>query len=316
MKISKTSVFALIALVFTTVLLAQNAGNQITVASDSSSGTYNKMLAEIIQVCSTDTFNIIPATGVEGGAPGNLDALVNNRAQAAFLHSDVYFANAQADPSYAKFQTLVALYPEPIHVLALKVSKTKKVGTLSFGTQEFSSLADMKGFSVGAAGGGVYTARILQGQGEGGFTVVPFNKGDEVIAALTSGQIAAAIFVGAAPLPNLIKLDKNLYKLLPIGDTIASRVKGVYREASVNYTGMTSGPLKTLAPVATLLTRKYSTETKVAAQRHFRSCFYKHLDELKDNGSPNWQSVEANDHGVPSIPWYEIPDVDATKGKK
>src|SRR5271165_4726030 len=171
------------------------------VADDSSSGTYKKMLGEIIGVCSTDDFNIQEAPGVTGGAPGNLDALVNNRAQAAFLHSDVFFANAQADPSYKRFQTLLALYPEPIHVLALRTSKTKKPGTFSFGTQDFNSLADTKGYKVGAAGGGVITARILQGQGEGGFSVTPYDKGDDVISALNNGDIAAAIFVGAAPLP-------------------------------------------------------------------------------------------------------------------
>lgn len=279
--------------------------NTFVIADDSSSGTYKKMLGEIIGVCSTDDFNIQEAPGVTGGAPGNLDALVNNRAQAAFLHSDVFFANAQADPTYKRFQTLVALYPEPIHVLALKVSKTKKLGTFSFGTQDFNSLADMRGFKIGAAGGGVFTARILEGQGEGGFTVQAFDTGNDVINALNSGEIAAAIFVGAAPLPNIEKLDKNNYKLLPIGDSIASRVQGVYRPVNINYRGLTNGPLKTLAPLATLLTRKYSTPERIALQRKFRECFYKHLGELQDTGSPNWQSVDPNDHGV--LDWYDIP---------
>jgi TRAP-type uncharacterized transport system substrate-binding protein len=290
------------------------AQNTFTVADDSSSGTYKKMLGEMIGVCSTDDLNIVEAQGVTGGAPGNLDALVNNRAQAAFLHSDVFFANAQADPTYKRFQTLLALYPEPIHVLALKVSKSKKPGTFSFGTQEFNSLADTRGYQVGAAGGGVITARILQGQGEGGFTVTPFERGDDVINALNKGDIAAAIFVGAAPLPNIEKLDKNNYKLLPIGESIASRVQGVYRPVSINYRGLTNGPLKTLAPLATLLTRKYNTPERVAIQRKFRECFYKHLGELQDSGSPNWQAVDPNDHGV--LDWYEIPGTaPRTKGK-
>lgn len=107
----------------------------LRIADDSSSGTYKKMLGEIIAVCSDDSFNIAEAAGVTGGAIGNLEALYNNKADAAFMHSDVFFANAQADPSYNKFKTLVALYPEPIHVLALRTSKTKKPGYFS-GTQE------------------------------------------------------------------------------------------------------------------------------------------------------------------------------------
>jgi TRAP-type uncharacterized transport system substrate-binding protein len=276
--------------------------SKIVVAADSSSGTYAKMLGEIIGACSDDNFTVQPAHGVTGGAPGNLDSLVNNKAQAAFMHSDVFLANSMADPSYARFQTLVALYPEPIHVLMLRESKTKKNYVM---TVNFNSLQDTAGYKVGAAGGGVFTARILQGQGQGGFEVIPFDKGDQVIAALNSGEIAAAVFVGAAPLPNIEKLNPAQYKIVPIGDAIAARVSTVYRPANISYKGMTSGPVKTLAPLATLMTRKYSTEAKVKAQAHLRACFYKALPQLKDEGSPNWQSVEESDRGV--LPWYELP---------
>lgn len=283
----------------------------IVVADDSSSGTYKKMLGEIIGVCGSDEFSIQEAKGVTGGAPGNLDALINNQAQAAFLHSDVFFANSQADPTYKRFQTLVALYPEPIHVLVLRESKTKKQGTFSFGTVDFNNLSELRGFNVGAAGGGVYTARILKGQGDAGFNVSQYNSGKDVIAALDNGDVAAALFVGAAPLPNIATLDKSKYKLIPIDEAIASKVKGVYRQVTLNYAGLTNGPIQTMAPIATLLTRKFSTPRKVAAQKHLRECFYKHLDELKDNGSPNWQQVEANDRGV--LDWYEIPTITNVK---
>lgn len=280
------------------------------IAADSSSGTYAKMLGEIISVCSDDNLNVHQATGVTGGAVGNLDALVNNKAQAAFLHSDVYVSLAQSDSSYKRFQTLVALWPEPIHVLALRVSKTKKPGYVSFGTQDINTLVDTRGFAVGAAGGGVYTAKILQGNGEGGFRVISYDTGAQVIAALDSGEIAAAIFVGAQPLPNIEKLNKAVYKLIPIGEAIASRVTGTYRPATINYQGLSNGSIKTLAPVATLLTKKYSTPEKLETQRKFRACFNKHLPELKDNNSPNWQYVEAGDKGV--LDWYEIPDAPTT----
>jgi TRAP-type uncharacterized transport system substrate-binding protein len=225
----------------------------------------------------------------------------------------VYFANSMADASYAKYQTLVALWPEPIHVLTLRQSKTRKSGN-PFAKATFNSLADLRGYNVGAAGGGVYTARILGSANEGaGFTTVPYNSGDDVIKALTNGEVGAAIFVGAAPLPILEKLDKNDYRLIPVGADLTNRFKTVYRTATINYNGLTSGPITTAAPLATLVTRKYSTESKVAAQRHFRQCFYNHLDELKDNGSPNWQSVEANDHGV--LPWYDIQPSSTGYGK-
>ncbi len=309
MKMKFLVSLALLAAVYACSAFAEES--QITVAADSSSGTYAKLFAELIGVCNSDEFSIVQAKGVTGGAPGNLDALVNNHAQAAFLHSDVYLANAQSDSTYAKYQTLIALWPEPIHVIALRESRSPKLATFDFGKQQFASLGDAKGFKVGAAGGGVYTARFLTGQGEGGFSVIQFDSGDQVLAGLKAGSVDLAIFVGAAPLPNVEKLDRSVFKIIPVGELVSSRVRGLYRDATINYNGLTNGPIKTLAPLATLLTRKYSTPAKMNAQRYLRECFAAHLDELKDNGSPNWQSVEAADHGV--LPWYDLPAATASK---
>lgn len=302
--------FMALAIVCVASTASAQETRRITIAADSSSGTYKKAVGEIIGVCSADGLDIAVDPAITGGSVGNLDALYNNKVQAAFLHSDVFSANVQSDPAYKKFQTLLALWPEPIHVIALKVSKTSKLGMTSFGKQDFNSLVDVRGHTVGAAGGGVKTAQWLQGQGRGGFEVASFNSGGDVLNALKAGQIAVAIFVGAAPLPNVETLDKNTFKLIPIGEAIATNVSGLYRKATINYPGLTNGPIQTLAPMATLLTRKYNTGAKLDGQRLFRACFNAKLDKLKDDGSPMWQSVEANDRGV--IDWYEIPEGPAT----
>lgn len=302
----------IMSFLFFVTLVSSAAADTFTVAADSSSKTYAKMLGELIGACSNENLDIKQAQGVTGGAPGNLEALVNNKAQAAFMHSDVFQAHVALDASYKRYQTLVALYPEPIHVVALRVSKTlKKEGGVGGYFQKdvpvtFNTLDDVRGYTVGAAGGGVYTAQILQANGEGGFNVSDKGNGDAVMAALNSGEIAVAIFVGAAPLPNLEKLDKNKYKIIPVGDTIANKtsIKTYYRSASINYPGLTAGAIKTIAPMATIMTRKYDGEKKVAMQRSFRDCFNRKLGDLRDDGSPGWQQVIAGDHGV--LDWYEI----------
>lgn len=289
--------YAVIGLLYAaTVVTAVQAQNvTIRVAADSSSGTYSKMLGEVIRTCGSDEFTIQFAKN-SGGAVGNLDALFNNQADAAFMHSDVFMANAQADPTYNQFKTLVALWPEQIHVLTLRVSKTKKQGTLSWGTVEINSLQDASGFNVGAAGGGVITGRVLATPGH--FNVVDEQTGANVISALDNGQIAAAIFVGAYPLPNLQNLDKSKYKLVSIGENISNAVSNFYRPSKINYPGLTNGPLSTLAPVATLITKQFRTTDKVNAQRALRACFTSSLAQLQDNGSPNWQAVTAGDQGT------------------
>jgi len=271
----------------------------IRIADDSSSGTYKTMLGELVAVCGTDQFNI-QEVSLGGGAPGNLNALYINKADAAFLHSDVFLSQSQADTSYNRFKTLVALWPESIHVLVLTQSKTSKAGALSFGKAQFHTLSDLAGYTVGAAGGGVFTAKVLQGQGQGGFQVQEFNAGGDVIAALNRGDIAAAIFVGAAPLPNLQNLpNKANYRLIPIGETIANRVSGVYRQSKITgYQGLQTGPVTTLAPLAVILTKTFSTPAKINAQRALRHCVSEHLGELQDGYSPNWQNVTAGDAGT------------------
>lgn len=299
------------SIVILILAVACSAFGQTTfkVAADSSSKTYNKMLGEIIGVCSTDSFQIMPMNANGGGAVGNLDALVTNKVDAAFLHSDVYIFSANTDASYNRYKTLIALWPEPIHVLVLRTSKTKKASTFSFGTVIINSLSDLIGsnFKVGAAGGGVKTASILSQQGGGNFTVIDLQNGDAVIPALDSGSVDAVLFVGAAPLPNFDKINKANYKLVPIGDSISGRVSNMYRQAKISYPTLTNGPITTLAPIATLLSKSFSTPAKVQGQAMMRKCVADKLGELQDTGSPNWADVVANDPGIPTIPWLSLP---------
>jgi len=278
----------------------------LNVAAHSLSGSYEKMLGEIIGACADDKFNITQAKGITGGTVGNLQSLADNTSQAAFVRADVYRAISDADNSYKRFQTLVTLYHEPIHIIVLREG-FKKPGVLGkvSGRVQFNTLADISEYNVGGGGGTVYTLKILKGMGNGKFNIASYEKSDEVMAALDRGDIAAAAFVGAAPLPNLLKLDKNKYKLIPVGDAIAQSLKGIYKSTSITYSGLSDGPVSTIASQLVILTRKFSTKVKVDAQRHFRQCFYKNLDNLKDNGSPGWQLIDANDRGV--LDWYEIP---------
>jgi TRAP-type uncharacterized transport system substrate-binding protein len=301
---------SIVSILFVMILFASSvfAQSSFKIAAASSSGTYHAMLAEIKGVCEDDSLHIDEAPA-NGGATENLEALVNNQVSAAFLHSDVIVSAAEADSNYRNFKTLVALYPEEIHVLALRNSKMTKGGVLGYGATivNFNSLSDLAGYNVGAAGGGVITAKRLSNAGR--FSVIAFDKGDDVMAALRSGQVQAAIFVGGAPLPNLVKLNYTEFKLLPIGDTISGSVSGLYKKTSINYTNLKSGSVSTLAPMAVLLTRKYNTGKMIDIQAKFRQCFYNHLDELKETpgNHPKWQFIDASDHGV--WDWLELPGI-------
>lgn len=290
---------------------AANAQNEkLLVADASSSGTYHSMLKEISSVCSTpDSGLIIERVDLKGGATENLQALMNNEASAAFMHSDVIYAMAQSDAKYQSLFTLVALYPEEIHIIAKRNSGVKTGGTLGFGAKatEFNSLGDLKGYKLGAAGGGFLTAKILQGTGEGGFEVVQFDHGPDLLPALNDGRVQAIVFVGGAPLKNVRDLSASDYKLLPIPEAMRAKLGGVYKPAVVTYPNLRASGIQTMSADAIILTRKYSTPKMRAPQQKFRDCFYAKLDELKETPKlhPKWQAIDPANHG--KWQWYDLP---------
>ncbi len=282
---------------------------QFIVADASSSGTYKEMLGQVKGVCNSDDYDIVEAD-VKGGATDNLAALLANKVSAAFLHSDVIYFYGRTEPKYHDYKTLVALYPEDIHIVALRSSGIKAGGYAGTGigakVVEFTTMTDLAGYKVGAAGGGVITARILSGEGEGHFDVVQYNSGADVLAALGKNEIQAAVFVGGAPLTNVAALSADAYKLLSINEAAATRLSGVYRRTTINYVNLHSDNVPTLAPMATIVTRKYTVAKFVAPQRRFRECFYAGLTELQETpgNHPKWQLVNPDDHGV--WEWYEF----------
>lgn len=299
--------FSILLAVLLSVCLSQ-AQERILVANSSVSGTYELMTQEISDYCSNEQFSIESAPGIKGGIMQNLDALRNNRASAAFVRADVIYALAQSDPTYRNFKTLVALYPEDLHVLTLRQSKMKKLGTFSFGTKDFNTVEDLAGYPVGASSGGHITGRILKNV-VGFSDVREYPSGKAVMAALDNGEIAAAIFLGGTPLPSLQGLSGDTYKLLPVSETTVTRLSGIYKRSQITYANLGDTPVSTLSSEALIITRKYTTAKMIEPQARFRSCFYAHLTELQETPGkhPKWQEVSPTNHG--SWEWYDLPTV-------
>jgi len=92
----------------------------IIIADGSTSHTYEKIIAQLKPFIQ-DTINLqeYPSTG----AVQNLDLLINNKVQLALLHSDVYEFRSKTNPAILdKYKTVLALYGEEVHFVALKTS--------------------------------------------------------------------------------------------------------------------------------------------------------------------------------------------------
>lgn len=280
------------------------------VADGSSSGTYKAMFKQMTSFCNADTTGLAVSELESHGAVENLAKLIDNEANGAFLHSDVIFYRNQSEKLEQRVQTLLALYPEEVHVLALRNSKAQTEGKFGgFGKKpiDFDFLGDLKGRHVGAAGGGVITATVINNKADLNLSVDEFANGDEALAALNSGAVDAVFYVGGAPLPNIAKLDGGQYKLLAINDSLLPRLQDVYKTARITYTKLSKDQITTVAADALFVTKNYKTPKMVAALAKFRECFYAHLEEMKETTGlhPKWQLVDPANQG--KWTWFELP---------
>lgn len=180
---------------------------------------------------------------------------------------------------------------------------------MGFGGNPLVSVEQLEGLKVGAAGGSYVTAQVIRLQSEIAFTVVQFDTGDNVLAALNSGDVDVAVFVGGAPLGNIQALGAS-HRLLTFSERTQSKLKQVYQPARVSYAKLNGGnAVQTVATDAVLVSREYRTEKYVNGLASLRSCFYKTLDELKETTGthPKWQAVNPENKGKWS--WYTLPDV-------
>lgn len=295
-------VFISLALAAAALLPAAQA--QMRVATGKAGDTYSSMLRQLNARCSGDVAIMeVPSAG----SNDNINQLVGNQVNAVFTQSDVLWLRARTE-DLADVKTLLALHPEQVHIVARTSSGIKEGGTLGYGAKEvvFNDITSLAGRKVGAAGGSLITAQVIRLQSEIPFQVVQLETGDAVLQALASGQIAAAVFVGGAPLGTVSKLGPD-HKLLPIPAPVVEKLKGVYRPARLNYQRMNAAGVATVATDALFVTRQYKTPKMTNALAKLRQCAHDAVDELKETTGthPAWRYVDASNKG--KWPWYELP---------
>jgi hypothetical protein len=300
----------LMSLLAATSLLAQSPTPNpnipvFKIADGSSSGTYKAFADEIAGLTSDIIqFQEIPSSG----AVENLDLLLNNKVSAAFMHSDVIYFRAQSmsQEKISQYKTLLALFKEEVHFITLAQSKKTTGSFWNKKPLEISNIDDLKGLKVGAAGGGFITSQVIKLMTNIPYEVVQFNSGKDVIPALNRGEIDAAVFVGGAPLPNLVDLGPE-YKILPIPDRDVSLLQQVYTPAKVTYTKMSPEAVNTVAADCLFVAREYKkTPRLIQLLKTFRTTFYDKLGELQETPGlhPKWQEVDPNNHG--KWQWMEL----------
>jgi TRAP-type uncharacterized transport system substrate-binding protein len=174
----------------------------------------------------------------------------------------------------------------------------KKGGFLSIGgdVTNISDTRFLKGLTVGASGGSIYTAQAInQLSGLGYLVNSEFTSDAAVLAALDKGTIAAGIFVGGAPMKSISKLNRS-YKLVPFDPTTIEKLKDVYRPKAVVYDNLGITSVNTVETDALLVVNNFTGKKMVDLLTKFRECIKTNLDDIResDGSHPAWRTVNFN----------------------
>jgi len=288
----KKLIVSLSLALFATVSFSQ----ALKVSTGGSTGTYSRTFKEMSGICSQQ----LPIAEVNSsGSVQNIDRLTGNEVNGAFVQTDVLFFRSRTE-DLSNVKTLLALYPEEVHVIGLAVSGIKEGGTMGFGAKnvQLNSVNDLVGRTVVAAGGSYITAQVIRLQTEIDFKIIEVASADDALKAVSSGTAHAAVLVGGAPLPNVSALDKN-FKMLSFPEATVAKLKNVYRPSKLNYSKMGAAGVATVATDALFVTRTYTTPKFVDGLSKLRGCIIGNLAELQETTgmSPAWQKMDPTNKG-------------------
>lgn len=266
-------------------------GQQAKISSGAKNLTYYTMVDQMIAMCGTDG----SLTNVEqlGGSPGTITDIVNNKAAGGPVQFDVLWMRSR-NQDLTTIKTLFPLHREQVHVVVLN-KDVKQGGVMGFGgtTTVLQDVRSLKGLNVAAQGGSVYTAQAINQLSGLGFNInSEFTKGADVIDAVRSGKVHAAIFVGGAPMEFISKLSRE-FRLLPFDAQTIEKLKDVYRAKSVVYENLSTTGTATVEVDALFVVNDYKSAKMSAVLNKLRACVKSNIDDLReaDGSHPAWRSV-------------------------
>lgn len=273
----------------------------LVIATGGPAGTYHAMFKEFDQRCGNGDLKEVASSG----SNDNIDKLVANQVNGAFVQTDViYFRSKTEDLS--KVKTLFSLHSEQVHLIA-RAEGVQQGGFMGIGakTIHFNTISDLAGRNVGGAGGSILTAKVIKAQSGVNFNVTEFPSNKAALEALQAGQVDGVIIVGGEPMAEVAALPAT-YRLLPIPAPVQDKLKAVYQPARLSYRNLNAAGVPTVSIKSLFVTREYKSAKFVNALTALRACFAKNIDDLQETTgtSPAWQSVDAKDQG--KWAWYDL----------
>lgn len=287
----------------TTTLAAAQGPVPIPVSTGLPQGTYASMFKDLTGVCGAAA-GLALLEKPSSGSDESIDRLLRNEVSAAFVQTDVLHARRTTE-DLGGVKALVALHPEPVHLLVL-TEPLVEGGVLGIGGRKvpFNTLGDLGKRRVGAWGGALVTARLVQLQAEVDYRITEFNGPEDAMQALRARRIDAVMAVGGAPLAWMRGLDRSV-KLLSVPEPWAGKLRHVYRPAKLSYSHLGAQGVATVATEAVLAVRDVRSAAAAAPLLRLRTCLQQQLDPLRDTVGHHsaWSQIEAT--SMPHWPVFE-----------
>lgn len=311
------------ASLFASAAFGQGMTKAMVISTGSPAGAYNPMGTDLVEICQLGN-----STGViqSGGSIDNHNNIWEKQpamASAGIFQYDFALYMREKDPRWMQSMQVVArLHDEYLQIIVLdrKIEEggvnlswlgAGRVGGTTTILQSFDSL---KGRTVYAWGGSFYSANVLSDKfglglqvvdlsgtapdGKGGYAKVEKNAAPQKVAAMliAQGKGVAVIAVGAANLSWVSEANGygKQWKLLPVSNDQHAKVAGTYGIGKVSYLNLSGGQVQTLTVPALLMTRKYTTEARVAPIVAVQNCIQTKIDALRDEGNnqSKWAEVD------------------------
>lgn len=255
--------------------------------------TYSAMFREFTKACP----NLGMVERETSGSGENIDLLTGNKVKMAWVQSDMLFYTKMLDPNkVANIRALFPLYDEELHFISRAKQKTVgKFAALGIGDKvELTNLSDLKGKTLGAVGGSIISANIVNAKTGLNMKVVTFQKNQDLLNALVESKVDAILVVGGAPHAIPKTLDSS-FRLMAVNQEFLQPLSDVYTPTKISYSNMGQVGVSTVSTSALAVTRVYSK--KVSDQlKKVQDCFHNTVDDLKDATGTHekWQKIDPN----------------------
>jgi TRAP-type uncharacterized transport system substrate-binding protein len=284
---------------------SMNAMAQVPLISGSGgkSGNYYKFMNEAVQVC--------PGYGIQvretGGTPDNLDGIDQNELAMAPAQLDVLALYRLGGRDVANYRILVPLFPEVVHFMTRNNVTTVTGQKEIFGRKipgtgtevSLSTVEDLRGRTVVAAGGSFKTAQVINQLSGLGMNLVDAGTADNAVKMVAAGTADAVILVGFPRLGTItdLKQAQSNFRLLPVNEAIFLKIGKTYsRSFPLSYPGMGQGgdnivSLQTMSAIVVQNYGKSATADQIAG---FRDCLLINAKDMAGTPgkSPAWRNLK------------------------